>query len=437
MLSNNLQKTIFHLTSRLTDSFPRGGAKFFNSVLPPIVGNRMLVGHLFKKNLKTIRRVKKFEKILVIPDIHIGDAIMMQAAVSAFRDFFPDARIDYIIKKAVGCLMEGNPDISNLYPYFTGGVFPSPSDLENLKKLVVENQYDLCYNCSPFFEDSTHFPKGQVILNFLSAAPQIMRNEIGQTGNNHTIHQCYDLPRRLLSQFMSPKRTGSLKGVPVTLSDGAIAEAQAFLKDKQVPTNQPIIFMNPDTASRFTRVPFEDQVVLLKRLSQIPGHILLGTDFTTKTLEQRLLERLLPEEKAKVTCVPTSLSLDGHTALIDFADVYISGDTGPLHMAAARKVSKSGNFKFRNKTFVISIFGATPARVSGYDSKNPLFLPANQDVQSRVYATESLCHNVTCVNKMFKTCKTVRCFEALDVENIVVDIKLYLSEKIQKSVITN
>ena len=94
----------------------------------------------------------------------------------------------------------------------------------------------------------------------------------------------------------------------------------------------------------------------------------------------------------------------------------------------------SGKSKFRNKTFIVSIFGATPARVSGYDSKNPLFLPANQDVQSRTYVSESPCRNVTCVNKMFKTCKTVRCFEVLDVENIAVDIKLHLSGLTQKSI---
>ena len=125
--------------------------------------------------------------------------------------------------------------------------------------------------------------------------------------------------------------------------------------------------------------------------------------------------------------VPTSLSIDGYCALIDFTDVFISGDTGPLHMAAARKMSKSGNFKFKNKTFVISIFGATPARMSGYDSKNPLFPPANQDAQSRTYVSESPCRNITCVNKMAKTCQVVRCFEVLDIENIVVDIKLHLS----------
>src|SRR5579859_3300794 len=292
MLNNYFQKTLFHWTSVLTTWFPRGGAKFFDTLIPPVLGNRLLVNSVFKKNLKIMRRVKKFEKILVIPDIHIGDAIMMQAAVTAFRDFFPEARIDYIVKKSVNCLIEGNPDISHLYPSFTGTVFPTPEDLENLKKLVVENQYDLCYNCSPFFEEAGHFPKGQVILNFLDTAPQIVRNDIDRAGVNHIIYQCFEFPRRLLSPILPLQRTGSFKGVPLTLTDRAIAEAQAFLKENQIPTHQPILFLNPDTASPFTRIPFNDQVTLLKRLAQTPGHILLGSAFTFKGIEKMLVEKL-------------------------------------------------------------------------------------------------------------------------------------------------
>ncbi len=427
MLDNKLQKFIFHLTSVLTVWFPRGGAKFFDTVIPPILGNRLLVNHLNQKNLNTLRKVKEFKKILVIPDIHIGDAIMMQAAVTAFRDFFPGARIDYIVKKAVACLIEGNPDVSNLYPYFTGTVFPAPEDIESIKKLVTENQYDLCFNCSPFFEDAALFPEGQTILNFLSVAPQMVRNDIDQTGINHFLFQSYEFPHKLLSSLQNPKRLEPFKGVPLTLSDKAVDEAKSFLKANGVDSDKPILFFNPDTASPYTRVPFNDQVDLLKRLSSINGKILLGSAFTARGIEKQILEKLTGEEKAKITIVPTSMSLDGYSALIDFTDVFVSGDTGPLHMAAARKVSKSGNFKFRNKTFVVSIFGATPARMSGYDSKDPLFPPANQDVQSRTYVSESPCRNITCVNKMAKTCKVVRCFEVLDVENIAVDIKLHLS----------
>src|SRR5690349_12008385 len=106
MLDNKFQKFLFHLTSLLTTWFPRFGAWLFNTTLPPIIGNKWLVGYLDRKNLRILRSVKKFDRVLVIPDVHIGDAIMMQAAVTAFRDFFPNARIDYVVKKAVACLME-------------------------------------------------------------------------------------------------------------------------------------------------------------------------------------------------------------------------------------------------------------------------------------------------------------------------------------------
>jgi ADP-heptose:LPS heptosyltransferase len=433
MLDNKFQKFLFHLTSVATTWFPRGGAWFFNTIIPPIIGNKIWIKSVFQKNLKKLKRVKQFKKILVIPDIHIGDAIMLQGAVMAFRDFFPEARIDYIIKKSVECLISGNPDISNLYPYFTGSIFPAPGDIESIRKLVVENQYDLCFNCSPFFEDTNLFPKGQPILNLLTVAPQMVRNDIEKKGINHFMTQSYEFAAKLLRDTVPSRPTKPFKGVRLTLSDKAIEEAQNFLKDKKIPMDEPVYFLNPDTASDFTRVPFEKQVELLKLLAQLPGHILFGTAFTIRGLEEKVLAKLSRAEVDKITLVPTSVTLDGYSALIDFADVFISGDTGPLHMAAARKVSKSGNFKFRNRTFIISIFGATPARSAGYDSENPLYPPANQEAVSKTYVSESTCRNITCVNKMAKTCKVVRCFEVLNVEKIANDIKEYIDLIPQKS----
>src|SRR5271154_4973541 len=145
MLDNKFQKFLFHLTSLLTTWWPKGGRLLFDTLIPPILGNKLLVKLVFQKNLEKVKSIKQFKKILVIPDIHIGDAVMLQGAVIAFRDFFPEARIDYIIKKSVACLMEGNPAISTLYPYFTGTVFPSKEDIESIKKLVTENEYDLCF----------------------------------------------------------------------------------------------------------------------------------------------------------------------------------------------------------------------------------------------------------------------------------------------------
>jgi ADP-heptose:LPS heptosyltransferase len=427
MLNNQFQKTLFHLTSVATTWFPRGGAWFFDHSIPPILGNKLLVRHFFGKNLKTVQSVPQFKKILVIPDIHIGDAVMMQGAVQAFRDFFPGARIDYVIKKSVACLIEGNPAISNLYPVFTGTVFPTDDDVESIRKLVAENQYDLCFNCSPFFEDGRLFPKGQKFLDFMTSAPQLVRNDIDKVSLNHFLFQSYMFVEKLLKKATGSFAPMPFPGVPVTLSDEAYEKARTLLKEKEVPTGKPLVFLNPDTASPYTLIPLEYQATLVKQMLGMDYRVLLGTAFTHKDIEKRLMEKLTKDERKGVFLVPSTLPIDAYASLVDLVDVFVSGDTGPLHIAAARKCSKSGKVIFRNRTFVISVFGATPARMSGYDSTNPLFPPANQDVGSRTYVSESPCRNITCVNKMAKTCKRVRCYEKLDMGNMVADIKNHLN----------
>ncbi len=432
MLDNKFQKFLFHLTSVATTWFPRGGAWFFDHTLPPLLGNKLLVNQLFRKNLRIIQKVRRFERILVIPDIHIGDAIMLQGAVHAFRDFFPDARVDYVIKKSVACLIEGNPAISNLYPLFTGSVFPSPSDIEGVKQLVAENHYDLCFNCSPFFENSRLFPKGQAILNLMTVAPQIVRNDLDRKGLNHFLYQSYQLPERLLRKTVSAVPPKPFQGVPVTLSDEAYEKAKSLLRGLSVPADSPLVLLNPDTASPYTLIPFEYQSQLLKRLLAMDCTVLLGAAYTFKDMDEKLWGILSEDEKRRVFMLPAALPIDAYAALVDFTDVFISGDTGPLHIAAARKCSRSGNVRFKNRTFVISVFGATPARMSGYDSTDPLFPPANQDVWSKTYVSESPCRNITCVNKMAKTCRKVLCYDRLDVGAITGDIQRHL-EKLKSS----
>jgi hypothetical protein len=56
--------------------------------------------------------------------------------------------------------------------------------------------------------------------------------------------------------------------------------------------------------------------------------------------------------------------------------------------------------------------------MSGYDSFQPGFLPANQDAPSWCYQAGSPCRNITCLNKYFKTCRTVRCFEHVDIAHL-------------------
>ncbi len=96
------QKGALKLSGGFTRCFPRGGAKILDGVLYPLMGNSWLVEGLRKANQRKLRRLSSFKRLLVISDIHIGDAVLMQTAVSALRDFFPGAGIDYMVQKVRG-----------------------------------------------------------------------------------------------------------------------------------------------------------------------------------------------------------------------------------------------------------------------------------------------------------------------------------------------
>jgi hypothetical protein len=162
-------------------------------------------------------------------------------------------------------------------------------------------------------------------------------------------------------------------------------------------------------------MPETMQADLLRALGEDGAFLLIGEGITDPGLGRRLRDGL-PAAGARFSAVvPAAFPLEVYAALIDHCDLFISGDTGPLHIAAARKRTKDGPERFVNRTAVFSVFGATPPRMSGYDDLRPGFLPSGQDAPSVTFISGSPCRNATCVNKMLKTCSPPRCFASLDV----------------------
>jgi len=90
---------LFDGTSRLTEHFPRAGSHLLELSLRPLAGHPLLSALFAQRNRKVVRGLRSFLRFLVVPDIHIGDAVMSQAALTALRDFFPDAHVDYIVNR--------------------------------------------------------------------------------------------------------------------------------------------------------------------------------------------------------------------------------------------------------------------------------------------------------------------------------------------------
>ncbi len=419
------QRYVSDFTSRLTRYFPKTGARFLNAVLLPVIGSPFLVALSKHHQKREIQRCHSFHRFLIVPDCHIGDSMMTQSAATAIRDFFPDAEVDYVVNKTAFSLIEGNQDLTRAIPLFSGSSFLSPAEKSALRRLLAEGRYDLCLSFSPFLKRGEINSNGTVFLDFMIRTPMIIYNERRPAAINHFIRQQYDFTHEALALISRPARTDVFNGVSIQLSDTAVDQSFRFAAECGLSRTLPVVFFNPDGAFRFTRIPFDKQAALLKRIALSKVSVLLGEGHTEKGIGLRLKESLPLPARARVHIVPASLSLEAFAGLIDLSDVFVSGDTGPLHVAAARKYSRTKRFVFRNRTAILSIFGATPARMSGYDSHRPGFLPAHQDAPSWCYVAGSPCRNITCLDKMLKTCPTVRCFEQMDIEALAGRVEAY------------
>jgi ADP-heptose:LPS heptosyltransferase len=426
------QRIAFAATSRLTEIFPVAGARVLDAILRSIVGSRLLATLLARGSRSAVRRAARLRRFLVIPDIHIGDAVLTQSALSAVRDFFPDAEVDYVINRTVAPLIEGTPEASRILPIFSGAHLPTADDVAALRGVIREGDYDLCWSFGSFLDPSDVAPRGLPFVSFMTQAPRLIRNENDTSEINHFSYQFYRFVRGVLGTVAQPVRADRYPGVRTTYSDEAVAQAAQYAAEAGMSPGSPVVMVNPDGACRFTLLPFQQQASLLERLAFAtpPGTaILLGAGHSWSGVGQRLVDAVPATVRGKLRIIPKQMSLEAYAALMDLADVFITGDTGPLHLAAARRYSRSGHHQFRNRTAVLSLFGATVPRMSGYDSRQPGYLSANQDAPSWCYQAGSPCRNLSCLNKYFKTCRTVRCFEQVDTAALADLVVSYLAQR--------
>lgn len=421
----SLYKEFFHAASLITDYFPKTGARLLNEITASTVGGKIFSLPTYFFNAHVLKRLShsRFEKVLVISDLNIGDAIFSQAVVAGLRDYFPELEVDLVINKTAATVIEGNPEVTHLFPILSGSPCPTRDDLQQIKHLINRIHFDLVISLSPYFNGNEFYNEGTAVIDFIGLALQVVRDFMTPHKKVHMAYEMHKFVHVLFSQIFPPRRRRAFVGVRTTIAENAFEQARDFLHSMGIGEEELLIMYNPDASTKFTQIPFLFQVDMLKELSELSIPILLGAGHSNPKIEERLLGSLNESDRKNFFVVPASIPLDVYSVLIDFSKVYISGDAGPLHIAASRKYCRSGDIQFRNRTSVISIFGATPARIYGYDSELVGYQRANQFAPSHVYVSQSDCRNITCINKMAKTCREVRCFDQLDLKKIINDIR--------------
>src|SRR5690348_4372883 len=104
MKNKYLSNIGIQVLDRLTDRYPATVPKLFERMFLSLIGNRFMNGFYRRSYADKLRRIvaaceranKPIEKLLVIVDVNLGDAVMMQSAALALKDRFPAAAVDYV-----------------------------------------------------------------------------------------------------------------------------------------------------------------------------------------------------------------------------------------------------------------------------------------------------------------------------------------------------
>jgi len=439
--NEGLAKYAFNALDRITDIYPPFGSRVFQKIFLFILGSGKLHNYILHKYQKKLFATKDFNKILIVADVNIGDSINTQSGIEVMRALFPDSQIDYICNKTGGDVISNSPFVDNVFKIYRNSGLPLEEDAKKINKIVEEGGYSLILNLCPFLNKKILNCDANVIHLYIVFVSYIIYLCKKNSSSLNLSLATYTFFKNYFAPLLKSKIPNSAEieklylnstydGNKVYISDEAIEAAKNFLINNNLYQKVPLILFNLSVTIKFSMIPIELQLQIIQNviLSEDITAVLIFKGKSTINIENMIIDRVPATHSGKIVAIPDTLTISEFTALIDFCDMFVSGDTGTVHIAASRKININSINSLKNRTALVSVFGASDSRIYNYDSWKSGHSPANQDVPSKVFVGEALCRNLTCINRIVKTCKEVRCFLGLKAEDISSYIISYFKD---------
>jgi len=343
------------------------------------------------------------KKILIVNLGGIGDLLLSTPALKALKNYYPEAEISILVVPRVYAMVKNWLYLDAVFVFHLG-YLPSGM-LKNIFTLLTlrDKHFDLLINMRTIVSFASAV-KLSLLLNFIGAKIKAGRNTDGK-GKMFDIA----IPETLIGQKYEAEydletvRALGIKSVDMKIDFEIDAEESqridAILEEEGIAKEAILIGVNPGGLSS-RRWPVEKFSSVIDKLAQKMACNFLVTGSRE---EHSLAQKLKAKSCARIVDLAGKLSIQETAALIKRCNLYISNDTGPMHIAAILK------------TPLIVIFG--PGDLARYDPRNI------SDKTIVLGGRRTIC--APC-NK--KTCMSMRCFEG-SIPQEAVDVAMVLLKK--------
>lgn len=349
---------------------------------------------------------EKVGKILIRGTNWIGDAVMSIPAMREVRSLFPSAHITLLVRPWV-CDVYGDVEfIDEILVYDKQGIHRGPRGLLRLAANLKQRRFDLALLLQNAFEAA--------LLAWLACIP--LRVGYARDGRGfllthplkidpelHSVHQVYYYLGILRAAGWLSQRPWTIDPYPIDIRigvrDADRRAADALLQAAGVGTDRPLVGINPGAHYGSAKRWFPERyAAVADALAERYG---LRAVIVGSAREVGIAGEIARRMKSAPVVLSGRTSLGQLMALIERCRLFITNDSGPMHLAAALDVPQ------------VAIFGSTSEVATG-----PLSRKA-----------EVLRHPVHCSPCFLRRCPTdLKCMAGVTVEQVLAAAERKLAE---------
>ncbi len=265
------------------------------------------------------------EKILLCRTDGIGDLLLVTPLIKEIKNVLKDSFVSVLASSGSKDVLLNNPDVDKIITY--------PS--ENLKEKIINSNYNSVYIIYPRFSIA--------FLMFISK----IKKRIGTAYRWYSflfnkkikIHRKYnemheaDYNLKLAEDIIGVKKAVRLF---LYLNDTELNFAKNYLSKKGIKTDFFIVY--PGGAGSAKNLTSDNYTEIIDRMQMLfpDKDILIASGKNEQDKITYIYEKL--KNKKNVFTMTENLSIRELASIIKFSKIFISGSTGPMHIAAALNV---------------------------------------------------------------------------------------------------
>ena len=275
---------------------------------------------------------EQIERILIIRLAPLGETVLTTPVIRALRQHFQNAYIAYMVAPTRENLVSANPHLNEVMIYQTS--------LPKLIYQIARRRFQMALVLQPTFR--------LVLHTFLARIPfrvgfetnaggqKLLSIAVSNNTAQHETQRYLDVVRALGIEVTADEPE-------VFIDSAGTAWVNNFLESQKLKDSHPIIGLNPGAATAYRRWEASNFAVLGDQLHERYGaHIVI----TTGPREDELAAQVARQMSHPPVIVSQATTME-LAALLQRCNLYISNDTGPMHLSTAVK------------TPTVALFGAS------------------------------------------------------------------------------